>query len=101
MTNPTRIALALAACEGLSDAELQQRGTGGFANMIARKRNYANAARLVAAGMGVLQSQLKTVSLQAANMATSIKELEANEAPITDTSEAAAILAAFNKSAKE
>ena len=101
MANPTRIALALAACEGLSDAELQQRGTGGYQAMIVRKRNYANAARLVSAGMKVVKQQLAAASAQVATMATSLKELEACETPITDTTEAAAILANFNKSSKQ
>lgn len=101
MTTTARIAIALAACEGISDAELQQRGTGGFKAMIERKRAYAGAARLLDAGMGVMKKQLSAATAQAATMAASLKELEASEAPITDTSEAAAILASFNKSAKE
>lgn len=98
---PERIALALAACQGITDAELNERGTGGYAAMIVRKRNYASAARLLDAGMSVMKKQLSAATAQAATMATSIKELEASEAPITDTSEAAALLASFNKSAKE
>jgi hypothetical protein len=45
MSHQDRIQLALAACEGLSNEELAQRGAGGFKAMIQRKRLYAQAAR--------------------------------------------------------
>jgi hypothetical protein len=45
MNTQKRIQLAMAACEGLSDEELAQRGTGSFKKMIERKRAYSKTSK--------------------------------------------------------
>ena len=53
-----RTTLALAACAGLSDAELAERGNQGYAKMIQRKRKYAQAARMMAVANAHLAKEL-------------------------------------------
>lgn len=98
MTTPDRIALALAACEGLSDAELAKRGPGGFKAMIERKRAYAHAARHnYAAGLQLMEVATKTAK-ELQGLKTLVETLEKMDQPVGDVSEAAALLAGISKS---
>ena len=87
--------LALAACAGISDAELAERGNQGYAKMIQRKRKYAQAARLMAVanahlakGLAKTQAALKAAQAQ-------ITTLEQLDAPVGDTSQALSMLTAL------
>lgn len=95
-----RTTLALQTCQGLSDEELAKRGAQAFAKMIDRKRKYAVAARTMAAAVGVLQhelaqarKQLQQAQSDLAQAQAKIATLEQLDTPITDTSEAASMLA--------
>lgn len=96
----TRSALALAACEGLTDAELAKRGAGSFAKMINRKRAYAHAARMLNSNCAVMaqelvaaRKQLAEAQQELAKQQTLVNELMALDAEITDTSTADALMA--------
>ncbi len=90
---PERIALALAACEGLSDAELADRGPAGYRKMRDRKRAYAAAARKLAVACATLIGRMKAMEKAAA-------EIEALDDHVDDTSQAAAMLDAMMKGGK-
>lgn len=101
----TRTELALAACEGLSDTELAERGAGSFKAMIHRKRNYAAAARTLDLAAKQLQARakkaeakLKDMEAQLAAVTAKYDELLAGqiEASSTDTNQAAQLLAAIS-----
>lgn len=94
---PQRIALALAACEGLSDAELAQRGAGGFKKMIERKRAYANSARYYGAVIEKLVPAAEANAKELAALKASFQTLEQLDKPVDDVSEAAALLAGIAK----
>lgn len=90
-----RTTLALEACQGLSDKELAQRGPAGFSKMIERKRKYAAVARLLDK---VAKDQLKEIDklkLQIKILTTQVETMTSLDAPVTDTSEASSMLAAF------
>lgn len=94
---PERIALALAACEGLTDKDLKERGPRGFLKMIERKRKYATAARVLHAAAEKQNKQIKAMSttiadLQAKNTALIESKLDQ---PVENTDQAAAMLAAL------
>ena len=92
-----RITLALAACEGLSNEELAQRGAGGFKAMIERKRTYARAARHMYA---TLQGLVPAAAAQAKELTaikTNIEALEQMDKPVEDVSQAAELLANIKK----
>lgn len=91
MTTQTRIQLALAACQGLTDEDLQQRGPGGFKAMIERKRKYASAART----LNIIAASLHKQVQQAADTLTELDSLDAIEPKLGDISQAAAMLAAI------
>lgn len=103
-----RTTLALAACAGLTDAELAQRGTSAFSKMIERKRKYANAARALAKGIEIAEAALTAKNKQIADLQKQLAAakshaaaLEQLDAPVTDTAQAAAMLAAISgKTAK-
>lgn len=105
MTN--RITLAMNACAGLTDEELEARGKGSFAKMINRKRQYAAAARSLKASSDVVgkefklaMAQLQKAQEELAKAQATIAALEALDAPVGDTSEADAMLSeALKKSA--
>ena len=78
MTTTTRIDLALAACEGLSDLELTERGAGGFKNMITRKRYYSKAARELAAANLAMQEQVAALKAQLATVTANYDALQAS-----------------------
>ncbi len=88
-----RTTLALAACQGLTNEELAKRGPGGYLKMRDRKRSYATAARVLATGMDA--ADLKIAQLQAELEAAKkkIAALEQIDAPVTDTTQAASVLA--------
>jgi uncharacterized protein YlxW (UPF0749 family) len=98
-----RTTLALAACQGLTDEDLAQRGAAGFAKMIDRKRKYATAARTLAVGGAkilkaneTLSKQVAELQEQVAKLKTTMDALQNLDAPVTDTSEAATMLAALS-----
>jgi hypothetical protein len=95
-----RTTLALAACAGISDAELAERGDQGFKKMRDRKRVYAKAARMLAKGMELAEAKIADLQkqLDAAKMHTAA--LEQLDAPVTDTTQAAGLLAALGKTTK-
>ena len=90
-----RATLALAACQGLDDTDLAQRGAQGFKNMIDRKRKYAAAARiLVVTNQHLAKELAKTQSALKAAQAQ-ITTLEQLDAPVGDTSQALSMLTAL------
>ena len=98
----TRIALALAACEGLSNEELAERGAGGFNAMIQRKRMYAAAARKLAAAAAAIQKKLEKTQVELAQAIQTVNTLEALDAPsLGDSSTAAGILADIQAASKK
>lgn len=95
MTDRTN--LALAACQGLSDAELAERGTAGYQKMRDRKRHYAKVARTMA-GMGkALLDENTALKKRIAQLEATASQMQALDAPVTDTSAAADMLAAISK----
>lgn len=97
MTTTQRIALALAACEGLSDAELAQRGAGGFKKMIERKRAYAQSARFYGAVIERIMPILEAAKKEIVALKTAQSTLEQLNAPVEDVSDAATLLAGIGK----
>ena len=96
MTTTTRTQLALAACEGLSDAELAERGAQGFAKMILRKRNYATAARALDNANQKLAGDNKALKDQLAAITAKYDELLASTQPqVDDLADAEQALAKF------
>lgn len=93
-----RIQLALAAVEGLSDAELAKRGSGAFKAMIERKRAYAAAARHFYAVLGKLVPAANAQAKELAAVKASMETLEQLDKPVEDVSEAAALLASIKPS---
>lgn len=99
-----RTTLALAACEGLPDAELAERGAQGFKKMIERKRKYAAAFRMTsAAGVAVVQ-ELKKATAKAEELQAkldkanaTIAALQAMDTPVSDTTQAADMLKNLGK----
>jgi len=92
-----RIILALAACEGLSDAELAQRGAGGYKAMIERKRSYAASARYYGAVIEKMVPVAEDNAKELAALRGAYQILEQLDAPVEDVSEAAALLAGIGK----
>lgn len=92
MTTTTRTELALAACQGMSDEELQQRGASGYASMRDRKRKYAAAARLLAAHNERLVAEIAKLKAGITSAGTLMTDAEA-----TDLSQANALLAGVLK----
>lgn len=90
-----RTTLALAACQGLSDAELAQRGPQGFGKMIQRKRKYAAAARIMAVANAQLAKELAKTKAALKEAQAQLTTLEQLDAPIGDTSLAAGMLASI------
>ena len=88
-----RTTLALAACSGISDAELAERGNQGYAKMIQRKRQYAQAARMLAVANAHLIKQLAQAQAALKAAQTQLTTLEQLDAPVGDTSVAAGMLA--------
>ena len=101
-----RNTLALAACKGMTDEDLAQRGPAAFAKMIDRKRKYATAARTLAVGGAkilaankVLEQQVAHLQDQLAKAKAQIALLQELDEPVTDTSIAAELIASFSKKA--
>lgn len=95
-----RTSLALAACSGLSDAELADRGPQGFKKMIERKRKYAHAARTLVIASAALEAQLSAAQARIAQLEQQVatyKAIEKLDAPVEDTSQAADMLASISK----
>ena len=92
-----RTTLALAACQGMTDEDLAKRGPAGFAKMIDRKRKYAFVARTLAASVPAMKKRIADLEQQLALAKSQIAELQALDAPVTDTTEAAALLASLGK----
>lgn len=92
-----RITLALAACQGMTDEDLAKRGTGAFAKMIDRKRKYAFAARTLAAAVPTLEKKVAELQHQLALAQAQLASLQELDEPVTDTTEAAALLANLSK----
>ena len=98
MTTNTRIALALAACEGMTDTELQERGPKAFSAMINRKRHYAAAARSMAVAVREYQQALLNATsklLKAEATQTELAALDALDSTQPDTTQASAMLSAL------
>lgn len=92
-----RTTLALKACEGLSDKELEQRGAAGFSKMIERKRKYAMAARILAKANQQLAAEMKKMSIQIKILTAQVETLQALDTPVCDTQQAADILSGISK----
>lgn len=92
-----RTTLALAACQGLTDEELAQRGPEGYRKMRDRKRQYATAARMLAKGMEMAEAKIAKLQDQVAKLQARVAALQELDAPVTDTSEAASLLANLAK----
>lgn len=90
-----RTTLALAACAGLTDTELAERGAQGFKKMRDRKRQYANAARMLAKGMELAEAKIASLEKQLDAAKKQIATLEQLDAPVTDTTQAADMLTAI------
>lgn len=90
-----RTTLALAACQGLNDAELAQRGPQAFGKMITRKRKYAAAARILAVANAQLAKELAKTQAALKAAQAQITTLEQLDAPVGDTSLAAGMLASI------
>ena len=90
-----RANLALAACAGLSDAELAERGNQGYAKMIQRKRKYAAAARLLAVANAQLTKELAQAKAALKAAQAQLTTLEQLDAPVDDTTLAAGMLASI------
>lgn len=88
-----RTALALAACEGMSNEDLANRGANGFPKMILRKRKYATLARTLAVALQAALKKNKALETELAIAKATIAQLEALDKPITDTTQAAELLA--------
>jgi hypothetical protein len=95
-----RTTLALAACAGLTDAELAERGPQGFKKMRDRKRQYATAARMLAKGMELAEAKIADLQKQLDAAKKHAAALEQLDAPVTDTTQAANLLAALGKTTK-
>jgi hypothetical protein len=95
-----RTTLALAACAGLTDAELAERGANGYRKMRDRKRQYATAARMLAKGMELAEAKIAALEKQLASARKHAAALEKLDIPVTDTTQAADMLAAIGKTAK-
>lgn len=95
MTTAQRIALALAACQGLTDDDLAARGPGGFAKMIDRKRRYATAARTLDVVVKMAAARLKDTTAKLELAQAQLASLAALDAPVADTTQAAGMLAAI------
>lgn len=93
----TRTELALAACQGMTDKDISDRGPGGFAAMIDRKRQYAFAARALASANHALQAKLDAALNELAMAKTTINAMEALDAPITADTGVGDMLAAIFK----
>lgn len=94
-----RITLALAACEGLTDEELAQRGAGGFKKMIERKREYATRSHAKELSIGILKIGLRTSSVVVAKLQDelakahmTIQTLESLNEPVTHVTDATKML---------
>jgi hypothetical protein len=106
MTN-NRTELALKACEGLSDAELAERGEAGFKKMIERKRAYAGkfrglaqmVATKVAPEIQAKDKRIAELEAQLADVTAKYDELLAAsvEGKLDDTTEALGMLDAIKK----
>lgn len=92
-----RTALALAACEGLTNEELAQRGAGGFKYTIERKRAYARAARHMHATLHKLVPAAAAQAMELAAIKTNIEAIEQMDKPVEDVSQAAELLANLKK----
>ena len=90
-----RTTLALAACAGISDAELAERGTQGYAKMIQRKRKYAQAARMLAVANAHLAKELAKTQAALKAAQAQLTTLEQLDAPVGDTALAAGMLASI------
>lgn len=84
--------LALAACEGLSDEDLVNRGECGFPKMIDRKRKYAATARMLYAENLILKKQLADAAEQLEQSKQVIAQLESLNVHVEDTTQAQALL---------
>lgn len=91
--NANRIALALAACEGLTDLELSQRGAGAFLKMIERKRAYAKTARYYGAALEKVVPIAEANAKELTAMKAAVDQLEQLDKPVDNVSEAASLLA--------
>lgn len=90
-----RTTLALAACAGISDAELAERGAQGFKKMIERKRKYATAARRAAVANAQLAKELAKTKAALKAAQAQLTTLEQLDAPVGDTALAAGMLASI------
>ena len=97
LTSNERIDLALAACEGLTDTELKQRGPGGFKAMIERKRKYSAAANQFATAAAILNKRLNATVKQLAQVQANVAEMNALDVPVADVTQAADMLSALSK----
>lgn len=93
-----RTTLALAACQGLSDAELADRGPQSFKKMIERKRKYAASARILIVTAVQQEKKIEALKAQVAALTQQVatfQAIEKLEAPVDDTTQAASMLASI------
>lgn len=90
-----RTTLAIAACQGIDDAELAQRGPQAFGKMIDRKRKYATAARIMALTNEHLAQELAQAKAALAAAQAELAEIKALDAPVGDTTQALSMLTAL------
>jgi cell division protein FtsB len=91
-----RTTLALAACQGLSDAELAERGTGGYLKMRDRKRKYSTAAKMLYVAGQKQHAELQKAQARIAQLEAEVAALKALQADVEDTTEAAQMLQAIS-----
>jgi len=103
-----RTSLALAACKGLTDQELAERGVEGYRKMRDRKRHYAAMARGMAAVILQAKEELEkkdkhiaALTNRIAQMQMTINEMQSLDAPVGDTTQAASLLANLGKKGAE
>jgi cell shape-determining protein MreC len=88
-----RTTLALEACQGMSDKDLENRGPAGFVKMVLRKRAYAQAARTLNETAKAQAKRIQQLELENKILKTQVETLESFDAPVGDTTQAASMLA--------
>lgn len=95
-----RVELTLAACEGMTNEDLAKRGIHGFPKMIDRKRKYAFIARTLAEENQHLKGVVEALKAEIKAANAKLATIEALDKPVTDTSEAEALLSGIFKNQK-
>lgn len=91
----TRSELEAAACKGMTNEDLANRGEEGYGKMIMRKRYYAAGARMAAAAAQQLKKDLDAALERIATLEKSIVQLDALSKPVENTAEIDLILSSI------